>query len=196
MSLFKQKVSYQDFMKELVKIVLRTEDKDINQADVEGILSEAQKKKINEELHWLYLIITYFLISNEQRFGNIKSLNPREVDDETAGEELSRNFAVAIAQAMVDEGIDKKKGLKELDAFEPIFMDYVSALSEIEGQQVKEDDIFFHLINRFVYRVLGKVDLSKEEERDKQFQVFDIGKQVFRNMQKVFRDVMKKVSVI
>lgn len=196
MSLFKQKIAYQDLMKELVRVVLRTEDKDISKADADGILSDTEKKKINKELHWLYLVITYFFIANEQRFGNVKSLNPRIVDDEQAGEELSRNYAISIAKAMLEEGMDKDKSMKELDAFEPIFMDYVTALSKIEGQQIKEDDIFFHLINNFVSRVLGKVDLSKESERDKQFQVFDIGKQVFRNMQKVFRDTMKKVSVI
>jgi len=199
MSLFKKKITYQDLMRLSVMGLYPVTPVDVSSADVDNVLTDAEKKKISYEIHFLELMTTFFNIVLKQWFGRIKSLLPNGNNQKEMNEILGRDYILAIGQAMSDKAIKKEEALREINELIPIFEGYLKVLESMGDATIKEgEDKAIHsaLVTHFTERIVDKVDLKNNEKRYKYFLIYDIGRQSNENFRNAFGDFTKKIIIL
>lgn len=103
-----------------------------------------------------------------------------------------------VGLAYQDTGLSKEDTEKKLNTLENRIEYYSDTLEKINAQELKEKGVFFFLIESFTNLITdyGTHKLNDKSFREKYFAIFDLGKQAYKNDEKIFEDLIKDVKFL
>lgn len=182
LSFLKKKISLYDFCCEFYPAMFSTEV-DFSVIKKEMILSDDELRRIKEHVPYLRAIIFQFLISE---YCNKKKLNYSDYEvGRICGKSMTAVMFGKLGKSK-DEADDFIKNY--LWGFEN-FSKFFASLKKEE----KEKGAFFHLCIYFSKTIEEKCLTVKQRARG--FTAFDLTKQIYRNLEKAFNDVLKHYAI-
>lgn len=182
----KEEIRLGSFIRLVVGTLLKADPGDISIVDTENKLDESERKKIKNEIEFFRLIVLQFQLMEISRFGKKKFTT----------QELGHVFGFAVVLAHQDNGFSKENIEKKMEVFEERIGYYIDVVEKTDPKELETKGVFFYLVKCFADLVL-KSEIAKfgdQSFQDKHFLVFELGKQVYRNDEKIFKDLIKNVK--
>tara|TARA_Y100000310_G_C20541850_1_gene743678 strand:+ start:422 stop:997 length:576 start_codon:yes stop_codon:yes gene_type:complete len=184
----KEKKNLGSFIRAVVGTLLKADPGDISVIDTENKLNENERKEIKNEIEFFRLIVLLFQLMEISRFGK-KEFTPQE---------LGQVFGVASGLAYQDSGLSKEAAEKKLNVLGERIGYYTDNVEKTEPKELEKRGVFFYLTKLFTDFILKSetAKFSDESFQEKHFLVFEMGKQIYRNDEKAFKDLIKNVKFI
>lgn len=178
----KEELYLAGFTRLFMQMVIKSEGK---RTLPNGSLTEKEEEKVKQELLYFRVVLLMYQLMAIRKFGNT------EFSSEDVGKTLGLGFALALQ----DEGMTKHEAEKELEEVIKRLDTYGAFIEGVGDAELQKTGVYFNLIRCFSEIVLGKdaKRASTEEGRDKEFTVFDYGKQIYRSDEKALKEAMKGV---
>lgn len=191
----KQKIELGDQIHDLLMIALLSERPDINEIDVDKVLSEKEKSHASKLLDSFMIAVLLMLFSSDQQANKIVNLSPKSFTQEEANHRMSYWFGY-YAPIVLSQRIGKEEALKVCEQFIMDAMQFLSeAIAELEGKQVKDSDIFFAIAKHFANSVIPTATLNIEESY-RQHVVMSFGTQIYRRLEDVYKKALKNSKLV
>ena len=179
MSLFskKTKITIHAFTRLLAQCIIKANPINCQLIEKSESLSSKEKKKIISELLYFRLVLLYFMLLFERKFGG-KEYNDGELID---------ILSLGACLAFEDSGIDKENAQKRTEIFLGKLQHYTELVlgNNEDAIVIIETEVCFHLVERFVDNILGVdsdklVEIFKDEKyMAKHHEVFHFAKQAY-----------------
>jgi len=182
----KEEMQLGSFIRLVVGTLLKADPGDISIVDTEKRLDENERKEIRSEIEYFRLITLLFQLMEISRFGK-KEFTPQE---------LGQVFGVASGFAYQDNGLSKEAAEKKLDILGERIGYYTDEVEKTDPKELEKRGVFFYLTKLFTDFILKSetAKFSDQNFQDKHFLVFEMGRQIYRNDEKVFKDLVKNVK--
>lgn len=184
----KEKMSLGSFIRSVVSTLLKADSGDISIVDTGNCLDEDERKEVKNEIEFFRLITLMFQLMEISRFGK----------KEFTTQELGQVFGVATVLAYQDNGFSKEDAEKKAETLIKKVEYYTDAIEKTDKNELESKGVFFYLIKYFTDLTLKSktAKFSDQNFQDKHFLVFELGKQVYRNDEKVFKDLIKDIKFL
>lgn len=184
----KEKMNLRSFIQSVVGTLLKAAPDDISIIDTEKKLNESECQEIRKEIEFFRLIVLLFQLMEISRFGK-KEFTPQE---------LGQVFGVGAGLACQDNGLSKEVAEKKMEALSERIGYYTDAVEKTDPKELEKQGVFFYLVKHFTDLILKSktAKFSDQSFQDKHFLVFEMGRQIYRNDEKAFKDLIKNVKFI
>ena len=163
MSLFskKTKITIHAFTRLLAQCIIKANPINCQLIEKSESLSSKEKKKIISELLYFRLVLLYFMLLFERRFGR----------KDYYESELMDILPLGLCLAFEDNGTSKKNAQERAEISMDRVQHYRELLESIDKDVVKgEEDVYFELVKRFVNDMFGVNEVELVERfNDKRF---------------------------
>jgi len=183
----KQSIHFEAFLRLLISKLLTATKLNIESIDEAKILSKDEIKIANEEIIPFRLVVLSLLLSNIGKYGK----------KHYSSEEINKSLVIALRLAYQDIGLSKNDALITMQKQVDRMSQYFVGISTISEEEIKEKGTYFFITVQYPQFVLKeKIDFSREDDRNKNFILFDVAKQVYCNDEKHIPKLVKEFKFI
>ncbi len=196
MSLFskKTKITIHAFTRLLAQCIIKANPINCQIIEENESLSDKETKKIISELLYFRLVLLYFMLVFEGKFGG------KHYDDS----ELIDIIHLGVCLAFEDVGIDKENAQQKTQIFMQRLLHYTTSTigTSEDSTEMKEDVIYCELVQRFRDDILGVENdkrgemLNDEGFMLKHHEVFHYTKQLYDYDDNMFKQNFKEYKFI
>jgi hypothetical protein len=196
MALFskKSKITIHAFTRLLAQCIIKANPINYQIIEESESLSGKEKEKIVSELLYFRLVLLYFMLVFEGKFGG------KHYDDS----ELIDIIHLGVCLAFEDDGIDKEDAQQRTEIFMQRLLHYTTSTigTSEDSVEIKEDEIYCELVQHFRDDILGVEKdklvkmLEDEEFMLKHHEVFHYTKQLYDHDDNMFKQNFKEYKFV
>ncbi len=196
MALFskKTKITIHAFTRLLAQCIIKANPINCQIIEESESLCNKEKKKIVSELLYFRLVLLYFMLVFEGKFGS------KHYDDS----ELIDIIHLGVCLAFEDDGIDKENAQHKTEIFMQRLLHYTTSTigTSDDSVEIKEDVVYCELVQRFRDDMLGVEKdklgemLNDEEFMLKHHDVLHYTKQLYDHDDNMFKQNFKEYKFV